>query len=75
MDTIITSPATTPVGLLMVIDELLVELTVAVVDDPRCAICAKTSLLPSTTASSNIAFEITLEKKAVERNVPMSIKN
>jgi hypothetical protein len=75
MDTIITSPDTTPVGLVMVIDELLVELTVAVVDDPRCAICAKTSLLPSTTASSNIAFEITLETKEEGRNVPMSINN
>ncbi len=48
--------------------------TVAVVAVPRCAICAKTSLLPSTMASSNIAFEITVEKKEVERNVPMSIK-
>jgi uncharacterized membrane protein len=59
----------------MVIDELLAVLTVAVVDVPLCAICAKTVLLPSTMASSNIAFEITLEKKEVERNVPMSLKN
>jgi hypothetical protein len=75
MDTIITSPATTPVGLLMVIDELLVELTVAVVDDPRCAICAKTTLPPSANTSSNIAFEITVKIKDEGRNVPMSLKN
>jgi hypothetical protein len=43
MDTIKTSPETTPVGLLMDNDELLVLVTTAVVAAPLGAICAFSS--------------------------------
>jgi hypothetical protein len=61
------------VGLLIVIAEVapLVELVVAA---PRWAICAKTSVLPSVSDSSNTAFEIKLEKKEEVRIVPISLK-
>jgi hypothetical protein len=62
MDAIITSPAITPVGLLITI-VVLAEVFVFDVLAPRCAICATTMLAPSNNTKSNIAFEIIAGKK------------
>lgn len=62
---IIRSPATTPVGLVMVTDTAVL---IAVVAVPRRAICENKTLLLSTKASNSIAFEIIGAAQKTERS-------
>jgi hypothetical protein len=74
METINTSPSSTPAGLLMVIEPALSVVTVAVVADPRWAICANTSC-PSSSPSTKInVFTEVVSGEEGKRNVPMMNK-
>jgi hypothetical protein len=73
MFTIITSPATTPVGLLIVRGEVVAVADVAV---PRCAIVALAVEAPKSTATSISSDGVRKarggEKRKAERGVPHS---